>query len=149
MIKWRTALHYVAILFALVHPPYILDLINTPKPDERAIMTYVSCYYHAFQGAQQVGHPNYNHNQQTIQYHEPQPPQPPPNKYRNVTKSFPPHCVLICYTRLWSAEMMSGIRPFDISIFWSTLVLSACVWDASSELRTARSPNALLIMQST
>lgn len=31
-----------------------LDLINTPKPDERAIMTYVSCYYHAFQGAQQV-----------------------------------------------------------------------------------------------
>lgn len=31
------------------------DLINTPKPDERAIMTYVSCYYHAFQGAQQVG----------------------------------------------------------------------------------------------
>lgn len=30
------------------------DLINTPKPDERAIMTYVSCYYHAFQGAHQV-----------------------------------------------------------------------------------------------
>ena len=30
------------------------DMINTPKPDERAIMTYVSCYYHAFQGAQQV-----------------------------------------------------------------------------------------------
>lgn len=31
-----------------------LDLINFPKPDERAIMTYVSCFYHAFQGAQQV-----------------------------------------------------------------------------------------------
>ena len=31
-----------------------IDLINTPKPDERAVMTYVSCYYHAFQGAQQV-----------------------------------------------------------------------------------------------
>jgi len=30
------------------------DLVNTPKPDERAIMTYVSCYYHAFQGAQQA-----------------------------------------------------------------------------------------------
>ncbi|XP_039294281.1 alpha-actinin, sarcomeric isoform X1 [Nilaparvata lugens] len=30
------------------------DLINTPKPDERAVMTYVSCYYHAFQGAQQA-----------------------------------------------------------------------------------------------
>lgn len=33
---------------------FFADLINTPKPDERAIMTYVSCYYHAFQGAQQV-----------------------------------------------------------------------------------------------
>jgi len=30
------------------------DLVNTFKPDERAIMTYVSCYYHAFQGAQQA-----------------------------------------------------------------------------------------------
>ncbi|GFQ96040.1 alpha-actinin [Trichonephila clavata] len=25
------------------------DMVNTPKPDERAVMTYVSCYYHAFQ----------------------------------------------------------------------------------------------------
>lgn len=30
------------------------DLVNTPKADERAVMTYVSCYYHAFQGAQQA-----------------------------------------------------------------------------------------------
>uniref|UniRef100_T1K6A3 F-actin cross-linking protein n=1 Tax=Tetranychus urticae TaxID=32264 RepID=T1K6A3_TETUR len=29
------------------------DMVNTVKPDERAVMTYVSCYYHAFQGAQQ------------------------------------------------------------------------------------------------
>uniref|UniRef100_A0A8C7ZWK5 Actinin, alpha 2b n=1 Tax=Oryzias sinensis TaxID=183150 RepID=A0A8C7ZWK5_9TELE len=29
------------------------DIINTPKPDERAIMTYVSCFYHAFAGAEQ------------------------------------------------------------------------------------------------
>uniref|UniRef100_A0A8C4NR58 Actinin, alpha 2b n=1 Tax=Dicentrarchus labrax TaxID=13489 RepID=A0A8C4NR58_DICLA len=28
-------------------------IINTPKPDERAIMTYVSCFYHAFAGAEQ------------------------------------------------------------------------------------------------
>ena len=34
----------------------LADLVNTPKADERAIMTYVSCYYHAFQGAQQVNH---------------------------------------------------------------------------------------------
>ncbi|KAG4069745.1 hypothetical protein HA402_003186 [Bradysia odoriphaga] len=48
------------------------DLINTPKPDERAIMTYVSCYYHAFQGAQQVGHITH-------------PPQPQyPYKYYNA-----------------------------------------------------------------
>uniref|UniRef100_A0A3P8YI05 Actinin, alpha 2b n=1 Tax=Esox lucius TaxID=8010 RepID=A0A3P8YI05_ESOLU len=30
------------------------DIINTPKPDERAIMTYVSCFYHAFAGAEQA-----------------------------------------------------------------------------------------------
>lgn len=30
------------------------DIVNTPKPDERAIMTYVSCFYHAFAGAEQV-----------------------------------------------------------------------------------------------
>ncbi|KAI1295512.1 Alpha-actinin, sarcomeric [Halotydeus destructor] len=30
------------------------DMVNTAKPDERAVMTYVSCYYHAFQGAQQA-----------------------------------------------------------------------------------------------
>ena len=30
------------------------DLLSTDKPDERQIMTYVSCYYHAFQGAMQV-----------------------------------------------------------------------------------------------
>lgn len=31
------------------------DIVNTPKPDEKAIMTYVSCFYHAFAGAEQVG----------------------------------------------------------------------------------------------
>uniref|UniRef100_H3BAS1 Actinin alpha 2 n=1 Tax=Latimeria chalumnae TaxID=7897 RepID=H3BAS1_LATCH len=30
------------------------DIINTPRPDERAIMTYVSCFYHAFAGAQKA-----------------------------------------------------------------------------------------------
>lgn len=33
---------------------YLLDLLTNEKPDERQIMTYVSCYYHAFQGAMQV-----------------------------------------------------------------------------------------------
>lgn len=32
------------------------DMVDTPKPDERSVMTYVSAYYHAFQGAQQVVH---------------------------------------------------------------------------------------------
>ena len=31
-----------------------IDLIEVAKPDERAIMTYVSCYYHAFSGQQKV-----------------------------------------------------------------------------------------------
>ncbi|XP_065257327.1 alpha-actinin-2 isoform X6 [Emys orbicularis] len=30
------------------------DVVNTASPDERAIMTYVSCYYHAFAGAQKA-----------------------------------------------------------------------------------------------
>ncbi|XP_018604745.2 alpha-actinin-2b isoform X3 [Scleropages formosus] len=30
------------------------DLVNTARPDEKAIMTYVSCYYHAFAGAQKA-----------------------------------------------------------------------------------------------
>uniref|UniRef100_A0A4W3IPS8 Actinin alpha 2 n=2 Tax=Callorhinchus milii TaxID=7868 RepID=A0A4W3IPS8_CALMI len=30
------------------------DIVNTPKPDDRAIMTYVSCFYHAFAGAEQA-----------------------------------------------------------------------------------------------
>uniref|UniRef100_A0A8C4VIL5 Actinin alpha 1 n=2 Tax=Telluraves TaxID=3073808 RepID=A0A8C4VIL5_FALTI len=30
------------------------DIIGTLRPDEKAIMTYVSCYYHAFSGAQKA-----------------------------------------------------------------------------------------------
>lgn len=30
------------------------DIHATPKPDERAIMTYVSSYYHAFSSSQEV-----------------------------------------------------------------------------------------------
>ena len=29
-------------------------MINCFKPDERSVMTYVSAYYHAFAGVQQV-----------------------------------------------------------------------------------------------
>lgn len=60
-----------------------IDLINTPKPDERAIMTYVSCYYHAFQGAQQVN-PENLHIRSQVPYQT--------HYYNNnVTKSFHPH----------------------------------------------------------
>merc|ERR1712176_1598839 len=37
--------------------PKMLDaeeLVEMAKPDERAVMTYVSCYYHAFSGAQKA-----------------------------------------------------------------------------------------------
>ena len=30
------------------------DMVNSVKPDERSVMAYVSSYYHAFSGAQQV-----------------------------------------------------------------------------------------------
>ena len=29
-------------------------MVEMVKPDERAVMTYVSCFYHAFQGQNQV-----------------------------------------------------------------------------------------------
>ena len=49
-------LHLCVCLFSvLFFPPS--DIVNTPKPDERAIMTYVSCFYHAFAGAEQVFNP--------------------------------------------------------------------------------------------
>jgi len=32
----------------------ITDMVNSAKPDERSVMAYVSSYYHAFSGAQQV-----------------------------------------------------------------------------------------------
>lgn len=31
-----------------------VDIVGTLRPDEKAIMTYVSCFYHAFSGAQKV-----------------------------------------------------------------------------------------------
>lgn len=43
-----------------------IDLQNTAMPDERAVMTYVSSYYHCFSGAQKVGHiktPKIEHKQ--------------------------------------------------------------------------------------
>lgn len=42
----------MCVFSVLFFPPS--DIVNTPKPDERAIMTYVSCFYHAFAGAEQV-----------------------------------------------------------------------------------------------
>lgn len=30
------------------------DIVGTARPDEKAIMTYVSSFYHAFSGAQKV-----------------------------------------------------------------------------------------------
>lgn len=32
----------------------LADIVNTARPDEKAIMTYVSSFYHAFSGAQKV-----------------------------------------------------------------------------------------------
>lgn len=49
-------LSYVLLLTLSFQPLFLLctDIIGTLRPDEKAIMTYVSCYYHAFSGAQKV-----------------------------------------------------------------------------------------------
>lgn len=33
---------------------FLTDIVGTARPDEKAIMTYVSSFYHAFSGAQKV-----------------------------------------------------------------------------------------------
>lgn len=36
------------------------DVATMIRPDEKAVMTYLSCFYHAFQGLHQVKH-SYHH----------------------------------------------------------------------------------------
>lgn len=50
-----SALFYSAFLslLSLSFLPWA-DIISTLRPDEKAVMTYVSCYYHAFSGKQKV-----------------------------------------------------------------------------------------------
>lgn len=50
-----SALFYSAFLslLSLSSVPWA-DIISTLRPDEKAVMTYVSCYYHAFSGKQKV-----------------------------------------------------------------------------------------------
>lgn len=43
-----------ALLHALSSLSLRADIVGTLRPDEKAIMTYVSCFYHAFSGAQKV-----------------------------------------------------------------------------------------------
>lgn len=45
-----TAVSFSPSLFADI----AIDIVGTLRPDEKAIMTYVSCFYHAFSGAQKV-----------------------------------------------------------------------------------------------
>lgn len=44
---------YVCVFITMVSPR-LVDIVNTARPDEKAIMTYVSSFYHAFSGAQKV-----------------------------------------------------------------------------------------------
>ena len=39
---------------ALTPDIFLTDIVGTARPDEKAIMTYVSSFYHAFSGAQKV-----------------------------------------------------------------------------------------------
>ena len=53
------SLHFFSKLASLTIRIFIvnflfLDMVNSVKPDERSVMAYVSSYYHAFSGAQQV-----------------------------------------------------------------------------------------------
>lgn len=58
-------LHPVSVSVSLTPPPSCwalgecVDIVGTLRPDEKAIMTYVSCFYHAFSGAQKVSSPRF------------------------------------------------------------------------------------------
>lgn len=45
---------YLCVLINNHAPPPPADIVGTARPDEKAIMTYVSSFYHAFSGAQKV-----------------------------------------------------------------------------------------------
>lgn len=46
---------FIYSLVSLISPPsFSADIVGTARPDEKAIMTYVSSFYHAFSGAQKV-----------------------------------------------------------------------------------------------
>lgn len=46
---------FIYSLVTLISPPsFSADIVGTARPDEKAIMTYVSSFYHAFSGAQKV-----------------------------------------------------------------------------------------------
>lgn len=47
-------LHHVHV--CVYNSCFPADIVNTARPDEKAIMTYVSSFYHAFSGAQKVPH---------------------------------------------------------------------------------------------
>lgn len=47
-------MHGLSFEFVFLFDCVFLDMRNTAMPDERAVMTYVSSYYHCFSGAQKV-----------------------------------------------------------------------------------------------
>ena len=66
----------------------ILDVALSIRPDEKSIMTYVSCFYHAFQNQPKVHFPP----QESVSYHYPPVPAlgPSPPTYSPVITSGPP-----------------------------------------------------------
>lgn len=65
---------------SILHPPpppwpplFPADIVGTARPDEKAIMTYVSSFYHAFSGAQKV-----SWMQRLLLLPPPPPPHPSP-----------------------------------------------------------------------
>lgn len=69
-----SALFYSCAFFSLLCPLFShsssvpwADIISTLRPDEKAVMTYVSCYYHAFSGKQKVRNEMKNIKKESLQ----------------------------------------------------------------------------------
>lgn len=45
---------FLSTLADCLYKILLIDMAMMVRPDERAVMTYLSCFYHAFQGLHQV-----------------------------------------------------------------------------------------------
>ncbi|CAJ0582161.1 unnamed protein product, partial [Mesorhabditis spiculigera] len=89
------------------------DLAFSARPDEKSVMTYVSCFYHAFRG-----HPERGQIEQRVQTPQPArlvqppPPPPPPERDWHMVNSHPDEKAVMTYVSCYY-HYFSGMRQAE------------------------------------